>query len=365
MISPTRLLAAAVGLSAAALAVVAVGLQRSRRRGGSATGERIAVVVAARNEAARIGPLLDALTAQSRPADEIVLIDDRSTDGTGALVQRYADRLPLTVVRIDSEPVGIGPKKRALAVGIGQTKSPWLVLTDADTRPGPDWLAGLSRLMAPEVGLIVGYGPYRRRGGWLNRFIRFETTRAALLTASAVGWNRPYMAVGRNLAYRRTLYDEVGGFASGAHALSGDDDLFVQQLARTRWRSVYAGQPETWAPSEAPRTVPDWIAQKRRHLSAGRAYEPWALVGLALWHGTQLAPPVVAGIALGRGASAKTVAALLGLHLALNAALFGDAARRFGERDLLPFYPALEPLYTAYLTLGSAAVSRPPTRWSA
>ena len=80
------------------------------------------------------------------------------------------------------------------------------------------------------------------------------------------------MGVGRNLAYTRGCFTATKGFASHIRQLSGDDDLLVQDAVRRRQRVAVVAAPGAHTFSEPATTWAGWWHQKRRHLSAGRAY---------------------------------------------------------------------------------------------
>ncbi|MDX1532168.1 MAG: glycosyltransferase, partial [Rhodothermales bacterium] len=230
------LFAAAAAVQAAYWLLLLRGVRRVRRyaegRDDPPPGSLppISVVVAARDEADRLPDLLGALAAQTHPDFEAVVVDDASEDATPHLVGERAESDPrFRLVRAadlpDRGPAPLPRKKRALTAGIAAASHGRLAFTDADCAPPPTWLSALAAWAAtdPEA-VLVGYGPYRRRPGVLNAFVRYETLVTALLTAGAVGLGRPYMAVGRNFSYPRALFERLGGFAHQAQSLSGDDD---------------------------------------------------------------------------------------------------------------------------------------------
>ena len=169
-----------------------------------------------------------------------VVVNDGSTDGTRAWLE---DRLAasgqgLTVVHHDKQTAG---KKAALAAGIRAAEHDRLILTDADCLPGPDWAAtmasGLGHPGAPPR-ILLGFS--LPAGGPV--MLAFDALRVAWQYGSEAAAGRPYMGVGRNLAYRKSDWLRVGGFGGHADLNSGDDDLFVQDAIRsgaacTQWPS--------------------------------------------------------------------------------------------------------------------------------
>ncbi len=348
-------------------AALGVGFAAARRQGArlmaAATApEPISVVVAARNEEGNLPGLLGALGAQTHPAFEVILIDDASEDRTAALAEKARqDGLPLRLIRI-TQPVA-PRKKHALTLGIQAASHERLAFTDADCAPPPEWLALVASTPMTRTGagatLLIGYSPFRPRPGLLNKLARYETFVTGFLTAAAVGLNRPYMAVGRNLAYSKTLFEHIGGFAHSAGSMSGDDDLLVQEVARARAaRVAHLFDPGTFVWTDAPGTWRRWLHGKRRHTSAAPFYAPSIQAWLLLFHGTGLllwAAPLFLGWS-GLG--------LLALKLLLQAVVLRRAATTLGETDLMRAFPLLEMLYAAYnLLIAPLGMLSRPRHW--
>jgi len=320
----------------------------------------MSVVVAVRNEAANLPMLLAALTRQTHPRYEIILVDDASEDATPEIAHAWQQTHPkLRLLRVDhpKEP----RKKHALTQGIDAATHDLLAFTDADCAPPPGWLASLAQqhARAQQETLLVGYSPFRKAPGLLNRLARYETFMTGFLTAATVGWGRPYMAVGRSISYPRSVFRRIGGFAHSLHAMSGDDDLLVQEVVRRRAAAVrHLFDARSFVPSTPPATWRAWFRQKRRHLSAGRFYDRGTQTHLGLFHATSIAL-WAAPFGLGWWGLGLIAAKLL-----VQATVLYRAATILQERDLLPGQPFLELLYAAYnLVLAPFGLARMPKRW--
>ncbi|MBI3579022.1 MAG: glycosyltransferase [Ignavibacteriales bacterium] len=246
----------------------------------------VSIVVAARNEEQSIGRLLEQLTRQTYPSYEIIIVNDRSTDGTATIVQSYRQaHHNLRLIDIDSLNGDMPPKKNALAKGIAASKGVILCFTDADCIPTLNWTEELVEAFEPSVGLVAGYSPYDRTLVWTEthktslseelflRFIEYEEFKGAVWSAGAIGWEKGWLCTGRSLAYRKTVYDEVGGFEKIKESISGDDDLFLQLVRReTSWKLRYVVSPESFVPTAPPITFSQFLQQRIRHFSAGKFF---------------------------------------------------------------------------------------------
>ena len=320
----------------------------------------LSVVVAARDEERVLPALLQALTCQTHPRYEVIVVNDASTDRTAAIVQEWARAHP-NIKLIEVETPHPPRKKHALTLGIQAASFELLAFTDADCAPPPGWLERLAREHAadPEETLLVGYSPYRRRPGLLNKMAAYETFFTGFLTAAAVGWKQPYMAVGRNLSYSKTTFHRIGGFAHSRRSLSGDDDLLVQEVARRNAASVrHLFETSTYVDTDAPATWRGWLHQKRRHASAGRFYDRRIQGHLALFQGTSILvwlAPLLAG---------WEGLALLATKLAVQGAVLLGPARIFRETRLILSLPLLELLYAGYnLVVAPLGLARIPKKW--
>ncbi|GAB3251145.1 glycosyltransferase [Larkinella harenae] len=237
----------------------------------------VSIIVCAWNELENLRTLLPLLDDQVYRTFEVLIMDDRSTDGTREFLEKAVERFEhVRFIRIDREHEHVTPKKYALTTGIRNATHDVVLLTDADCQPASEyWLAGMvNQLYTPKKEIVLGFGPYKRRKkhGWINRLIRYETLFTAVQYFSMARIGLPYMGVGRNLMYRRSLFLANKGFYSHIRVLGGDDDLFINEVATSRNVAISL-HPATFTYSKPKETFAEWWHQKQRHLSVGKYYK--------------------------------------------------------------------------------------------
>ncbi|MGB3545549.1 MAG: glycosyltransferase, partial [Saprospiraceae bacterium] len=326
----------------------------------SADPPGISLIVCVRNEAENLRRHLPSWLDQDYPNYELVIVDDGSTDESVKIILEYSLRFPtLRLVRL-AGPTRPG-KKEALARGISAARFELLLVTDADCRPlSRKWISLIAgRFSANRADLVLGYSPYAFRPGWLNRFQRYETVYTAIQYLSLALAGHPYMGVGRNLAYRHSLYERVGGFAGHGDLMSGDDDLFVNAASGLRPRVICELERESFVQSAPGLTWRGYYRQKFRHNTAGSRYRPvhqFLLGSLAFSH----AAIYLLGGWLLLGPAWPFIAALHLVRLAVIAVVWRSALDRLnGQRDLLRYLPFLDALYVGYYFLFVPALMVP------
>jgi glycosyltransferase involved in cell wall biosynthesis len=345
------IVAAAVGLQLFFLLWLARGVKRSVIAGPPQPGHAppVSVLVCARNEEQNLRELIPLLLQQNYPTFEVVVVDDRSDDGTyDYLLALAAQEKRLKPVRINHTPEHVDAKKYALTLGVKAAAYDWLLLTDADCRPASgEWIAAMSQYMAPGVQFVLGCSPYQARSGWLNRFIRFEALYTAVQYVGLAGNRLPYMGVGRNLAYRKSFFLQHKGFNGFQKLTGGDDDLLVNRHADAHNTRVCAG-PHCRVVSIPKSTWAEFFRQKKRHLMAGKHYRTRHKIILGLLTSSHLVVWAGGMWLLVAGFQAWWVAALLLARTGGFSLLLARTARKFGFETEALFIPVLDFLYLFY-----------------
>lgn len=239
----------------------------------------VSIIISAFNEEANLKKniaswLEQDYNKQDRPFFEVVVVNDNSEDDTFYYLNTLQPKYPhLHIVNLTQEAKLIPGKKFPLSMGIKSARCERLLLTDADCIPSSNqWLKLMNERMTDKKQIVLGYGPYTKQKGWLNKCIRFETAHTAMQYLSYALAGNAYMGVGRNMAYLRSLFNQNKGFSSHHHIASGDDDLFINQVA-TKQNVAICLDPDSFVYSEPKKTWLEWRYQKKRHLSTGKFYK--------------------------------------------------------------------------------------------
>lgn len=304
----------------------------------------ISVLICARNESENLQQLLPEILQQNYPNFEIVLINDRSFDDSLEVMKSFKKKYPskIKIVTIAETKNG-GSKKHALSLGIKAATHEHLLFTDADCIPNSkNWIYEMSQHFTAKKSIVLGYGGHRTiKKSWLNKLIRFETLMTAMQYISYANIGFPYMGVGRNLAYTKSLFFDNNGFDNHLHLKSGDDDLFVNQNATKENISVSL-HPDSFTISEPKTTFKDWINQKRRHISTANYYKPLHQFLLGLYFSSQLLFWILGVFLLAFGYQWKIVLGLFFVRTAIQYIIISSTSKKLNENGLVFWTPFLE-----------------------
>ena len=234
----------------------------------------VSVVICAKNEYYNLKKNLPIILKQDYPDFEVVLVNDYSNDETAELLEVMKnENSHLKVVTLTQNLNFFSGKKFPLSIGIKSAKNEILLLTDADCKPNSSkWIQQMVSGFNSETDIILGYSPYIEEKGLLNSLIRFDTLFVAIQYLSYSLIRKTYMGVGRNLAYKKSMFYKNNGFSSHYKIQSGDDDLFINSVA-TKTNTSIEIRPESHTFSKASSTYSQWFNQKSRHLSTSKYYK--------------------------------------------------------------------------------------------
>lgn len=298
----------------------------------------ISVVICAKNEALKLHKSIPLFFQQDYPEYQIVVVNDCSVDESSDILEEFQKKYAnLHVVELNEDDIKAHDKKLALTLGIKGAKYEHLLLTDADCIPGDQrWIASMARNFSNDKEIVIGYGPYKKTGGFLNKLIRFDTFFIGVQYLSFSLAGKTYMGIGRNLAYTKTLFFRNKGFASQYHIQSGDDDLFINKVANAQ-NTIVELHPSSFTYSDPKTSLGAWIKQKRRHLTTAKHYKGIHKFLLGLGSFTQyLFYGCFAGL-LFSSVDVSIVLAIFGLRLVTQFIVLRKSMILMKESDLLLF----------------------------
>jgi glycosyltransferase involved in cell wall biosynthesis len=304
----------------------------------------ISVIVCAKNEAKNVIKFIPLLAEQDYPDYEIILIDDASSDDTLEIFEEFEKQYAnIRLVKVENNEAFWGNKKYALTLGIKASRKEYLLFTDADCYPvSKDWIKEMSAQFTLHKTVVLGYGAYEKiANSFLNKIIRFETLLTAVQYFSWAKAGKPYMGIGRNLAYKKEEFFNVKGFIEHMKIRSGDDDLFINQVANKR-NTAICYTPESFTYSTPKTTYKGWFTQKRRHVSTSNYYKTFDKMQLGLFYISQLFFFILAIVLLSFQFEWIIVLSVIGFRYLFTWITLGFAAGKLKEKDVMYWFPIIE-----------------------
>ncbi|MFA4838422.1 MAG: glycosyltransferase [Candidatus Neomarinimicrobiota bacterium] len=228
----------------------------------------VSVVIAAKNEEKQMDRLLASLAEQDYPADryEIIIVDNESEDRTLEVLNEAARTNPkLQVLSTRGIATDLTHKKAAMNIGIEHAKGEIILTSDADGEVGPGWISAMAGCFDDEVGMVAGFCGFQYDQRLFYRlqaldFLMLTTAEQATLNLG-LAWG----CAGDNLAFRKSIFQSVGGYDDLRDRIGGDDSLFMQIVRRkARSKIVFAVDPRTITTTRPVTSIAGFIRQRAR-----------------------------------------------------------------------------------------------------
>ncbi|MDH5828204.1 glycosyltransferase [Sphingobacterium faecium] len=250
--------------------------------------KRVSVIIAARNEESGIARTIEAVLNQNFPMEllELIIIDDHSTDRTSEVISSYADR-GVKLIQLNESNKLNSYKKLAIAKAIGLSTGEIIVTTDADCRMGENWLKTvISYFETQDLFLLSSPVIYSEEKSFFERLQTLEFLYLIGLGAAGIGNRNPTTCNGANLAYRKDIFYEMGGFSGIDELASGDDELFLHKVAEKYANKIgFCKSTEAIVYTDAKPTLKSFLSQRKRWASKSTKYKNKAVVllGITIW----------------------------------------------------------------------------------
>jgi glycosyltransferase involved in cell wall biosynthesis len=317
----------------------------------------VSVIICAKDEQENLQNFLPLILEQDYPDFEVIVVNDASTDDSEEVLKILKNKYPnLYVTNI---PVGtkvLSSKKLAVVVGIKAAKNEILLFTDADCYPvSKNWISLMVRNISPNTEFVLGFGGYIKSKSLINRLITFDTLFIAMQYMGLAFRGLPYMAVGRNMMYRKSTFFRLKGFVGHLHIASGDDDLIVNKAANKTNTAIEANRDsKTLSLPEVK--FGQWLAQKRRHLSVSGLYsfKSKSLIGLEILSRGLFYLSFMLVLIFGNLFFMSVATALFLIRYIIQSVIINKTAKNLNNRKffiLLILFDMFLPLIALYLSI--------------
>ncbi len=296
----------------------------------------LSVIICAKNEAQNLKQFIPLICKQDYKDFEVIVVNDCSTDDTEfELAQLKTQYKNLYYTSIPLSQQHHQGKKLAITLGIKAAKNEHLVFTDADCYPTSDqWLKEISSQFTEEKQIVIGYGRFEKKKSLFSLFLRYETFWHAVQYMGYALRGMPFMAVGRNMAYEKSLFLKNDVFKPYLNLASGDDDLFMRSCAsKTNTAIQYTYNSQTV--SIPPSNIGEWLNRKSRHLTTAPVYKAGVKLLLIFEPATRQIFWLLTLCSLFFPTFVSLTLALFIVRLAVMHVVLSKAAKAMGEKKIV------------------------------
>lgn len=230
----------------------------------------VSVIIVAKNESMELKKNLPFILNQDYPDFEVIVVNSGSTDESDMVVKSFQQNhssLYLTFVPAEAE--GINSKKLALTLGIKAAKNDILLFTEAYCKPASDqWIKEVAKEFNKGFDIVLGFCKLRiSKKTAMRGFILYDNLIHCLKYLSMALLKRPFMGIGRNLAYRKELFFNAKGFSQVLNVESGEDDLFINKITTSENTGVVIS-PESMTETDVVSSFKIWRSLKSKYIYA-------------------------------------------------------------------------------------------------
>ena len=313
----------------------------------------VTIILAARDEEANLPPFLESLLQLSYPKKrlQIILVDDRSSDHTGQIFDKMAIRHSyIQAIHIEKIDNYLSGKENAIHKAMEIATGDFIFLTDADCVLKKHWVENMLAYFDDDTGIVCGQTYLASRHG---RHTLWEGVQALdwayLLTAAAgaTGLGKPSSCIGNNMALRKNVYFQIGGYPHIGFNITEDFALIQHVCNQTDWKIRFPINPETTVTSYPEAKFKDFFHQRKRWVVGGKTVRFFALFLMLASFLNHLILPIAFFL------PDFCATAMFGFFMifAIDFILLMRTLIPNGKLFLLTFFPFFEFFYFSYTTI--------------
>ena len=235
----------------------------------------VSVVIVSKNESENLAKNLPSILEQDYDNFEVIVVNMGSTDETDILLEQLSLKYSnLYHTFVPSEAENINEKKLALTIGIKAAKNDVLLFTEAYSKPVTNkWIEEFANEFGKGNEIVLGYcGLDFEKKFLMSRFVQYDNMIEQVKFLSLAIWNKAYMGLNRNLGYLKSVFFEERGFSSVLIYDDGEDDLFINRIAKNRRVGVVTSK-EGMTTTTIVSNSRVWRSLKSKYLYSKKLYK--------------------------------------------------------------------------------------------
>ncbi len=324
----------------------------------------LSIIIPARNEQQNIEHCIQSILQNHYPTHllEIIVVDDHSDDNTPTLVKKYAAQNVklLSLSHFVTHKIN-AYKKKAIEVAIAQATGTLIITTDADCIVPPNWLQTIASFYEQKKPAFIA-APVAIDCGWsfIQIFQSLDFMTLQGITAAVVHKKQMTMCNGANMAYERSAFYEVGGFAGIDTIASGDDMLLMHKIYKQYPnRVLFLKSKEAIVKTAAVNNITQFFNQRIRWASKADKYDDKRILPVLFlvyfFNVVMLVMPIVAIFNNVQYSMFNIPCSMLGVwiwmftfKIIIELFFLYPVAVFFSKKPLLWFFPFLQPFHICY-----------------
>jgi glycosyltransferase involved in cell wall biosynthesis len=235
----------------------------------------ISVIVTSRNSAEELAQNLPFIIEQDYPDFEVIVVNRGSTDDTDMVLKAAEQKYPrLYHTYVPAEADGINEKKLALTLGIKAAKNDYLLFTEAYCRPcSKQWIKEYGKEFTQGKEVVLGFSRLEiPKKTALRGFMLYDNLIHHLKFLSMAILHKPFMGIGRNLAYKKELFFRHKGYSSILNLEGGEDDIYINRIAPKKKTGVVLSR-ESITETDSVKNFSTWRTLKSGYLHSKQYYK--------------------------------------------------------------------------------------------
>ncbi len=315
-----------------------------KARQASGAQPPVSVVITTHNQYNNLKQNLPSLLDQDYPEFEIMVVNDNSGDGSDELLQDLSRQYTnLNIVDLKQSLNWFKGRKFPLSLGIKSAKHDVLILTDICCRPPSNqWIKEMVAAYNPETEIVLSYSTYATKSKF-NRWYRFAAFYDGIFYLAMALADKPFKGIGKNLSYQKQLFYNNKGFSSHYKINVGDDELFINQTAKKDNTRIQIS-PESKVAVVNPISFAQWFKTEKTRILIRKFFKPGSRFLLSLFQSTAFLYFTTFALLLVFGANWIVALSLFSLRFISQFVIFGMAAKKLGEKNILISSPLFEVL---------------------